>query len=322
MPRYRETVDTIRHSLSEGRPEDIFEKIWKTQDNSISHAGPGLLAYGEIDNLRPHLIQMLLDIEADGSPNHFDRIAEQFDAWKTQGLVSKIPWVLIARAFAGIHPHLYHTTVGDAYQNSLLPWFASHTGFATPRSRSWAVRAYALTEHLEGLGVFGSDHLARNMFPWFVHCQTKSLEFSKDLSSDHVSPLTETSYHLLEGTRVVALRHNSVQRALLAALRNEFSHCIVRAEHPTGTGGRADVVVRFPNGQLWLYEIKIASTAINVVREAMGQLLEYAFRPNGLNAAKLIVVGEPELDEGTGHYLQRMRSEFNLSIEYRQISVS
>ncbi|WP_127158597.1 hypothetical protein [Xanthomonas arboricola] len=319
MPRYRETVETIRHSLSEGRPEDVFEKIWKTQDNSISHAGPGLLAYEEIDGLRPNLIQMLRDIDADGSPSHFDRITGQFDEWKRQGLVSKIPWVLIARAFAGIHPRLYHTTVGDEYQNSLMPWFASHTGFAIPRSKSWAVRAHALTEHLEGMGVFGSDYLARNIFPWFVNCQCKSLSFSQDISSEHVSPLGETSYRLTDGERVVALRHNLVQGALLESLRKEFSNCIMRVEHPTGTGGRADAVVRFPDGKLWLYEIKIADTAINVVREAMGQLLEYAFRPKGLNAAKLIVVGEPGLDEGTGRYLERLRSEFNLSIEYRQV---
>ncbi|MEC3888898.1 hypothetical protein [Xanthomonas campestris] len=321
MPNYRKAVETIRHSLSEGRPEDVFDKIWKTQDNSISHAGPGLLAFGEVDNLRPRLIQMLRDIDADGSPSHFDRIAVQFDEWKMQGLVSKIPWILIARAFAGIHPQLYHTTVGDAYQNSLMPWFASHTGFAIPRSRSWAVRAHALTEHLEDLGVFGSDYLARNIFPWFVHCQIDSSKFSKDISSDYAPPLGETSYLLAGAERVVSLRHNLVQAALLTSLRHEFSDCIVRAEHPTGTGGRADAVVRFPDGKLWLYEVKISDTAIAVVREAMGQLLEYAFRPKGLNASKLIVVGEPELDEGTERYLDRLRSDFNLSIEYQQILV-
>ncbi|MEB2122844.1 hypothetical protein VDS34_06020 [Xanthomonas campestris pv. campestris] len=321
MPNYRKTVEAIRHSLSEGRPEEVFDTVWKTQDNSVSHAGPGLLAYGEIENLRSELTQMIQDIAVDGSPGQFDRIAEQFDDWKNQGLVSKIPRVLIARAFAGIHPHLYHTTVSDAYHNKLLPWFASHTGFATPRSPSWAVRAHALTEHLEGMGVFGSDHLARNVFPWFVHCQVKSLSFSKDISSDHVSPLGETSYRLPEGERVVALRHNLVQAALLADLKEKFSDCIVRVEHPTGTGGKADAVVRFPDKTIWLYEIKIAGTAITAVRQAMGQLLEYAFRPRGLNATKLIVVGESELDEVTEHYLQRLRLEFNLNIEYQQIQL-
>jgi len=43
-----------------------------------------------------------------------------------------------------------------------------------------------------------------------------------------------------------------------------------------------------------LYEVKVADTTSQVVRKAMGQLLEYGFREGGLKPEKLFVVEEPD----------------------------
>lgn len=93
----------------------------------------------------------------------------------------------------------------------------------------------------------------------------------------------------------------------------------MKTELPTGTGGFADAVVRRSDSQFDLYEIKVAATAADAVRQAMGQLLEYAYRRGGLEPARLFVVAEPLLDEVTEAFLQRMKEEFGLNLAYFRI---
>jgi hypothetical protein len=105
------------------------------------------------------------------------------------------------------------------------------------------------------------------------------------------------------------------------SLAAEFGEERVWTEHPTGTGGYADAIVRQPDHSCQLYEIKIAGTASEVVRQAMGQLLEYGFREGGLEPVKLFVVGEPALDDVTRRFLVRLCADFNMDIDYLQVEL-
>ena len=95
----------------------------------------------------------------------------------------------------------------------------------------------------------------------------------------------------------------------------------VGTEQATGTGGRADALVRLSGGRCELYEIKPATTAADAVRQAMGQLLEYAYRRGGLQPVSLCVVCDAPLDDITAEFLSRLKSQFALPIEYLQVSV-
>jgi len=318
-PRYRETLERVEHAFTSNDSETLFEIFWKTADNSISNAGPGLLSYDEVDALHDELIAVLADIKADGSSQQFDRIVERFTQWKSEERVSKVPRLLIARAFAGIHPSKYHTTVGEGYQNQLLAWFAAHTGFNAPRTNSWSSAAESLVGHLQQLGIFGDDYLGRNMFPWFVLTQLRARMLPMGSPPGHTPRSIASFANLPASRRAIALRHNEVQTELYNMLAIEFGKNAVWTEYATGNGGFADAIVRHQDGRCWLYEIKIASSASMVVRQALGQLLEYAFRPGGLEPAKLIVVGEPPLDELTSAHLTRLRSEFSLNVTYLQV---
>ena len=321
LPRYRETTRAVAQALIDDRPQDLFDIFWKIADNGISHAGQGLLKYDTVDGMRDEFIQVIRDILRNGSPANFERIAERFEVWKTAGRISMVPRLLIARAFAGAHPHLYHTTVDSNRQNHVLKWFVEHTGFVIPRSPVWAARAQALTAHLDRTGVFGNDILGRNIFPWFVVDQLRSRTAPNDIPPGH-SPRPATAFSdLPHAQRVIELRHNAVQTALFTKLAAEFGEDRVWTEYPTGTGGSADALARFPDGRCYLYEIKIAETAAQVVRQAMGQLLEYSYREGGLEPKKLFVVGEPRLDDVTRRFLQRLSTAFNLAIGYLQIEL-
>jgi len=205
------------------------------------------------------------------------------------------------------------------FHNQALKWFADHTGFVIPRSTNWAARARALVTHLDRSGVFGEDILLRNLFPWFVVHQLRARYSPADIPPRHASRPVSAFADLPPAQRVIALRHNAVQTELFARLTIEFGEGRVWTEYPTGTGGYADAIVRRPDGRCHLYEIKIASTAAEVVRQAMGQLLEYSFREGGLEPTKLFVVGEPVLDDVTRRFLGRLGADFNLDIAYLQV---
>ncbi len=91
-------------------------------------------------------------------------------------------------------------------------------------------------------------------------------------------------------------------------------------EHSTGTGGRADALVRQTNGSLHLYEIKPALTAREAVRQAVGQLLEYGYRRGGLQPDSLHVVSDAQLDEVTREYLDMVEARFRLKLNYMQVA--
>ncbi len=321
LPRYGQTTAFVADALSHGRVEDVFEILWKCADNSVSNAGQGILKFEIVDTLRADLLEVTRDISQDGTPASFERIVKRFEAWKASGQIPKVPRLLIARAFAAIHPDFYHSTVDAESQDLAIDWFVDHTGFDAPRSRNWAVRALALADHL-GRSERFADRLSRNMFPWFVVSQLRARVSPRSIPPGHTPRPASAYAHIPAGRREILLRHNMLQSILFEHLASEFGSDCVWTEHPTGTGGSADALVQLPDGSCYLYEIKIAESCAQVTRQAMGQLLEYSFRIGGLEPQKLFIVGEPALDEMTAQFLERLRSQFNLDISYLQVVVT
>jgi hypothetical protein len=317
LPRYRATTEAIAQDLAQDDLDEPFEIIWRRADNNVAGAGQGLLSFDTVDALRPLLMQVLRDIWEDGQPDRYEHVVARFEAWKVQGRINKVPRMLIARAFAALHPDRYHTTVDAASQDRILPWFAEHTGFLIPRSPSWAVRSEALTTHLDRLGVFGDDIHARNIFPWFVLDQLRTA----GRAPGHTPRPDSAFADLPASQRTIELRHNRIQSVLFAQLEAEYGAGAVWTEYPTGTGGFADAFVRRSDGRCIVYEIKVADTASQIVRQAMGQLLEYSYRAGGLEPVQLVAVGEPALDATTQAFLERLRTDFRLAIEYIPITL-
>ena len=118
----------------------------------------------------------------------------------------------------------------------------------------------------------------------------------------------------------VFLRHNEIQLALVRHLQNKYGD-VVRDELPNGTGARIDVVLRL-GSEYWFYEIKTALSARGCVREGLAQLLEYSFWPRLQEAKRLIIVGEPALDEDTKAFLARLRNQFALPVYYERFDMT
>jgi hypothetical protein len=116
----------------------------------------------------------------------------------------------------------------------------------------------------------------------------------------------------------VQLRHNELQEVLYNLLAKYYGEENVGTEQPTKNGARVDVVLRRGH-EYWFYEIKTALSARACIREALAQLLEYAYWPGAQEASRLIVIGEPPLDQEAEMYLERLRSRFVLPIDYQQL---
>ena len=116
----------------------------------------------------------------------------------------------------------------------------------------------------------------------------------------------------------VNLRHNLLQLGLYRRLVKAHGADNVGAELPTGIGTSVDLVVRQGSGY-WFYEIKTSVSPRACIREAIGQLLEYAFWPGSQEANRLIVVGETAADADVQEYCRRLNKRFSLPIQYQQL---
>ncbi|MEV5118450.1 hypothetical protein [Stenotrophomonas indicatrix] len=317
LPKYREATVAVASALRSDRVDDVIDLIWVMQDNSISHAGQGTLGRAAVERVRPQLVEMTKQISADGTPESFQRLGAVLERWATDGLIPKIPRLVLARAFAAIHPDTYHTVVDGKKHAEVAQWSARHTGFINPGG-NWASQAAALSAHLTECGI-AEDPLVRNIFPWFVYRNLVAGSDKVKFVPGHRSRVANGTAEVEAGLKSIQYRQNVIQDRLVDLLRKKFGDSVA-TEHPTGTGGSADALVLRQDGQFVLYEIKPARTASDAVRQAMGQLLEYSYRGNGLEAAALVVVSNAHLDRVTEEYLDRLRSQFNLPLEYMQVA--
>ncbi|PHV39202.1 hypothetical protein [Janthinobacterium sp. BJB304] len=116
------------------------------------------------------------------------------------------------------------------------------------------------------------------------------------------------------------LLHNKMQNMLFESLSGKFGKECVGTEVPTGAGTTIDLVVRTMKF-CWFYEIKTARTIKACIRQALPQLLEYAYWQGKTDTAdKLIIVGPAKMTAEGELYLKLLRENFSIPIEYEFLS--
>lgn len=152
--------------------------------------------------------------------------------------------------------------------------------------------------------VDGRVSLERNTFKFRAGCTKKA-------SSTTASPAQRAID--------IDLRHNMLQERLHAALSRQHGEKNVGTEIESGPGTSVDVVVQ-KAAEYWYYEIKTASSVRACLRQALGQLLEYAYWPGHKIPTRLFIAGEPALDEDGKAYLEILKTRFCLPLDYIQIT--
>lgn len=113
----------------------------------------------------------------------------------------------------------------------------------------------------------------------------------------------------------VSQLHNQIQNDLYELLSQRFGGKSVGTEQLIGSGNRVDVVLNCPD-EITFYEIKTVRDSKLAIRQALPQLMEYAYRPNKNRADKLIVVAPAQITEGDQIYLGLLQDRFSIPITY------
>ena len=110
--------------------------------------------------------------------------------------------------------------------------------------------------------------------------------------------------------------HRRMQAMLLELLRKEVPGArIVCEEH------YVDVTLETPEHRT-LFEIKTDLVPREAIRQALGQLLEYAYRrEHDSKRLNLVIVGRTQVGLQDSAYLERLRTEFGLPISYRALAL-
>lgn len=116
----------------------------------------------------------------------------------------------------------------------------------------------------------------------------------------------------------VTLLHNEIQNSLYVDLVKEFGVDRVGTENDAGQGTAVDIVVK-TDEFCWFYEIKTAMSVKTCIRQALPQLLEYAYwHGEDDRADRLIIVSPFPITKEAETYLSFLRKKFNLEIYYQQ----
>lgn len=115
------------------------------------------------------------------------------------------------------------------------------------------------------------------------------------------------------------LTHNMLQSKLYEFLSGEYGAENVGTEQPSGTGANSiDVVVKSADETIF-FELKTDPSLRLSIREALPQLLEYAYWPAETRCSKLVIVAEAEATQDAVDYLTKLRSDFSIPIHYARI---
>lgn len=114
--------------------------------------------------------------------------------------------------------------------------------------------------------------------------------------------------------------HNDIQNRLYAHLCKKLGVGCVGTEIGTGSGTTIDVVTQHKN-KTTFFEIKTSSSVRTSIRQAIPQLLEYAYWPDQKRADELVIVSHLPLTKTAARYLEYLREQFKLPLSYRQFDL-
>jgi hypothetical protein len=114
----------------------------------------------------------------------------------------------------------------------------------------------------------------------------------------------------------VDLRHNALQTELVHVLEGKFPKEHIHTEFNVAGSDRVDVAIETDEGCLFC-EIKIAPHARAALRQAVGQLIEYAYWPAESRVTRWWVVSEPRPTADEITYLKAIREKYGVSLYYQ-----
>ena len=110
-------------------------------------------------------------------------------------------------------------------------------------------------------------------------------------------------------------RHNKMQNSIRDILAESGKYVSIDMEV-----NYVDITATTESGDVHFYEIK-TSPAKASIREALGQIMEYAFYPTGKKADKLFIIAPSQADDLDKQYIQTLRKVFNIPVWFQYYSI-
>lgn len=115
--------------------------------------------------------------------------------------------------------------------------------------------------------------------------------------------------------------HDEIQQLLFDYLENKHGKENVGMEKPAGNGNRTDISVETKRG-ITIYEVKAYKKPALNIRNAIGQLMEYALYPNPINKIdELVIVSNLPLSKTDLEFLNNIRQHTSLKFFYQQVNL-
>ena len=145
-----------------------------------------------------------------------------------------------------------------------------------------------------------------------------SFEFEKDENGNDLVFNTKPIVHITkEGKTIIDPRHKKIQEAVCKLIKGDYKDIKAEINLSANFGQRVDISgVHKATGELHFFEVKTSSAKKNI-REALGQILEYAHYPSEDRAKKMFIIGEKAPDRKDKKYLIHLRKLYNIPIWYR-----
>ncbi len=115
-----------------------------------------------------------------------------------------------------------------------------------------------------------------------------------------------------------SLVHNQIQNKVYKLLVEKYPDDEIGTEIPTNSGSID--IVRKNSKQYFFYEIKTSNNIKTNIRQALSQLLEYAYWNNIMNVEKIVIIAPSMMNNESKAYLDLLRNRFNIPIYYQRYS--
>lgn len=149
----------------------------------------------------------------------------------------------------------------------------------------------------------------------------EEFEFEKDENGNIKVLDTNIFERIIKAGKVqIDPLHKKIQNAVVNLLKEQYTNLQIESGPDSTVTQRVDIKGLSKIEKEWhFFEVKTMS-AKRSIREALGQILEYAHYPNVNLARKLFIVGPEPPDEKDKAYLQLLRKKYNLPVWFRWYS--
>lgn len=162
-------------------------------------------------------------------------------------------------------------------------------------------------------GTYYTTFIPFNSPPRLSVPYTEEFEFNSGTSPSNIFK-SNVSYK--ERSVEVDQAHNRMVSNSWKQLKKQYGKNNVKVEVHAGRGTKVDLVIKDGDSFIF-YEFKSAHSFIGCIRDALGQLMEYAYFPDKKNAKKLVIVSDKPITKEGQRYMERLRQEFKLPVHYQ-----